>query len=104
VIESEENVIEEKVDVEIKPTVKFSDIVEHIFDLPSLDGIAPIVASLSQSSIDRLVRETNSNRETILHMATIKNNIECVRFTKSDIFDILNKMRKLIFTFSLIIF
>ena len=64
---------------ETQPTVKFSDIVEHIFNQPSLDGIAPIVASLPQNLIDRLLWETNSNRETILHMATIKNNIECVR-------------------------
>lgn len=54
-------------------------IIDHIFNLSSLDGIASIVAALPPVYYDQLLWERNSNRETILHMATIKNSCECVK-------------------------
>lgn len=59
--------------------VDINAIIDHIFNQPSLEGIAPLVASLPASLCQHLLWERSSSRETILHVATQKNSLECVR-------------------------
>ena len=67
-------------DKKVNEFLDFNSVIEHIYSQPSLDGIASVVSSIQTPSlIERLVNERNNNMETVLHMACVKDNVECAK-------------------------
>ena len=56
-----------------------SHLLKTIFVDGSLDGIIELVNELPEPARARFFRETNARRETVLHKAVTKRNIDCVR-------------------------